>query len=103
MSHTYTQNVIHIVFSTKNRQRAIQRAFQPKLWAYVIDICKKEGILVHAIGGVEDHLHLLAQIPPTLAVAKAVSVVKANSSRWAHEQGCRFSWQQGYGAFSVSA
>jgi putative transposase len=57
---------------------------------------------VHAIGGVADHAHFLVQIPSTLTLAKAVATIKANSSRWAHEQGFKFSWQQGYGAFSVS-
>jgi len=51
----------------------------------------------------EDHIHLLIQVPPTLALAKAVLAIKSNSSRWANEEGHRFAWQQGYGAFSVSA
>jgi len=51
----------------------------------------------------EDHLHLLIQIPPVLAVSKAVATIKANSSRWAGEKGHKFAWQEGYGAFSVSA
>ena len=50
-----------------------------------------------------DHAHFLVQIPATLTLAKAVATIKANSSRWAHEQGHKFSWQEGYGAFSVSA
>lgn len=103
MSHTYAQNVIHLVFSTKDRRGAIPKDFQPRLWAYVAGICKKEGIFVHMIGGVADHAHLLIQIPPVLALAKAVNVIKANSSRWAREQGHTFSLQAGYAAFSVSA
>jgi REP element-mobilizing transposase RayT len=51
----------------------------------------------------EDHLHLLIQIPPVLPLSKAVATIKANSSRWSSEEGHKFSWQQGYGAFSVSA
>jgi REP element-mobilizing transposase RayT len=50
-----------------------------------------------------DHIHLLFQLPPVLALAKAVGTIKANSSRWAGELGKDFAWQQGYGAFSVSA
>ena len=103
MSHTYAQNTVHLVFSTKNREKSMPPDFQPRLWAYVAGICKREGIFAHRIGGVADHIHLLIQIPPSLALAKAVNTVKANSSRWAHEQGHRFSWQQGYAAFSVSA
>ena len=103
MSHTYSQNVLHVIFSTKDRQKIISPEFQPRLWAFVAGVCRKLEILVRAIGGVEDHMHLLLQVPPTLPVAKAVLTIKSNSSRWADEQGHKFAWQQGYGAFSVSS
>jgi REP element-mobilizing transposase RayT len=73
------------------------------MWAYVAGICKNHGIFVHAVGGMDDHIHLLIQVPPTLALAKAVLAIKSNSSRWANEQGNKFAWQQGYAAFSVSS
>jgi REP element-mobilizing transposase RayT len=103
MSHTYVQNVIHVVFSTKDRRKIIPEEFQPRLCAYVAGICKKLGAHVHAVGGMEDHIHFLIQIPPTSAVAKAISTIKSNSSRWASEDGYNFAWQQGYTAFSVSS
>jgi len=103
MSHTYAQNVIHVVFSTKDRRKAISKEFQPRMWAYAVGICHKLGIHVHAVGGTEDHIHLLIQVPPSLAVAKAVLTIKSNSSRWANEEGHKFAWQQGYGVFSVSS
>ena len=103
MSHTYAQNVIHVVFSTKDRRKLMPNEFRPRMWAYVAGICKKLDILVHAAGGMDDHIHLLVQIPPTVAVAKAVLAIKSNSSRWANEEGYKFAWQQGYGAFSVSS
>src|SRR5579864_5553785 len=103
MSHTYVQNVIHLVFSTKDRRKTIAAEFQPKLWAYSAGICKKQGIFVHAIGGMGDHVHFLIQVPATLDLAKAVLTIKSNSSRWANEEGHTLAWQQGYAAFSVSA
>jgi REP element-mobilizing transposase RayT len=103
MSHTYAQNVIHVVFSTKDRRKLISGEFQPRMWAYAAGICRKLGILVHAVGGLEDHIHFLIQVPPTLAVAEAVLAIKSNTSRWANEEGHKFAWQQGYGAFSVSS
>ena len=103
MSHTYAQNVVHVVFSTKDRRKAIDREFRPKLWAFVTGICRKLDIYVHSIGGMENHIHLLIQVPPVLTLSKAVATIKANSSRWAREEGHKFAWQQGYGAFSVSA
>jgi putative transposase len=69
----------------------------------VAGICQKLGILVHAVGGMDDHIHFLIQVPPSLAVAKAILAIKSNSSKWANEEGCKFAWQQGYGAFSVSS
>jgi REP element-mobilizing transposase RayT len=102
MSHTYSQNVIHVVFSTKDRRKAITEELQPRMSAYAAGVCKKLDILVHAVGGMEDHVHLLIQIPASMAVAKAVLAIKSNSSRWANEEGHRFAWQEGYGAFSVS-
>lgn len=103
MSHTYAQNVIHVVFSTKDRSKVIPREMQPRMWAYTSAICLKLGILVHAVGGMEDHAHFLIQVPSSLAVAKVVLTIKSNSSKWVNQQGCKFAWQQGYGAFSVSS
>jgi putative transposase len=77
--------------------------FRPRMWAYAAGICNNLGILVHAVGGMEDHVHFLLQIPPSLALAKVVLAIKSNSSRWANEEGLKFAWQQGYGAFSVSS
>jgi REP element-mobilizing transposase RayT len=65
-------------------------------------ICRNHNIFVRAINGVEDHVHLLIEIPPTLAVARVVSLIKSNSSKWVNETQ-KFAWQNGYGAFSVSA
>jgi REP-associated tyrosine transposase len=79
MSHTYAQNFVHVVFSTKDRRQVIGKELQPRLWAYIAGICKKLGVVVHCVGGTEDHVHLLIQVPPILPVAKAVAI-KANSS-----------------------
>jgi len=103
MSHTYAQNVVHVVFSTNDRRKTISAEFRPKVWAYAAGICKKQGIFVHTIGGMEDHAHFLIQVPPIMSLAKAVATIKSNSSRWANEEGYKIAWQQGYAAFSVSA
>lgn len=103
MSHSYSQNHLHVVFSTKDRKKLIDQAMQPKLWAYMAGIARNHGFLVLANGGMEDHVHLLIQLAPVLSLAKAVSLLKANSSTWMKDHGLRFAWQQGYGAFSVSA
>ncbi len=103
MPHTYSQNIVHVVFSTKERRKLMPKEFQSRMWAYAAAICKKHGILAHAVGGMDDHIHLLIQIPASLALASAVNTIKSNTSRWANEEGVKFAWQQGYAAFSVSA
>lgn len=103
MSHTYAQNVVHVVFSSKGREKIIHQELRTRLWDYAKGICRNLGVYVHCIGGTEDHIHLLIQVPPVLTLSKAVATIKANSSRWASNEGVKFAWQQGYGAFSVSA
>jgi len=103
MSHSYAQNHIHLVFSTKDRQKIIAKELQPRLWAYLAAICKHNDMLAFAVGGMEDHVHLLFRLPPTMTMARAVTLLKSNSSKWIRERGTKFAWQQGYGAFSVSS
>ncbi len=102
MPHTYSQNYLHVVFSTKERRKLITKEFQPKLWSYMAGIGRNNGFLVLANGGMEDHAHLLIQLPATLTLAKAVQLLKGSSSKWVNEHGREFSWQEGYGAFGVS-
>jgi REP element-mobilizing transposase RayT len=104
MSHSYSQNHIHLVFSTKDREKLAAKALQKRLWAYMTGICKSFDMLTFAIGGMEDHVHALFRLPPTMTLARAVNLLKVNSSKWMNEQqSTRFGWQKGYGAFSVSS
>jgi putative transposase len=88
---------MHIVFSTKERRKIIPTQMKERLWAYTAGICRRQDIFVHSIGGMEDHIHLLLQFPPTLMIADAIKKIKANSSRWISSEIGRFAWQQGYG------
>src|ERR1700752_468893 len=103
MPHSYSQNIVHVIFSTKDHRKLVPKEFQPKLWAYIAGVCKNHEIHVEAIGGTDNHIHLLIRVPATMSVAKAILTVKSNSSKWVNEQGRRFEWQEGYAAFSVSA
>jgi putative transposase len=100
MSHTYAHNPVHVVFSTKDRRKLIPKESQRPLWAYLAGVCKKRGIFVHEIGGMEDHLHMLIEIPLTTAFSDALQEIKTSSSRW---MGTNFAWQRGFGVFGVSA
>jgi putative transposase len=88
------------VFSTKERRKLIPKETRSRLWAYLAGVCKKQSILVHEIGGMEDHLHLLIEIPLIMAVSGALQEIKTSSSRW---MGRNFAWQRGFGVFGVSA
>ncbi|SRR5260221_67095 len=103
MSHSYAQNHIHLVFSTKNREKFLPRNFLPVCGLTPQPFCKNHDLLTFAIGGMEDHIHLLFRLPLTMALANAVTLVKSNSSKWIREQNNRFAWQEGYGAFAVSS
>ncbi len=102
MSHTYTRCHFHVVFSTKERQKVISKEVQPRLWSYITGICHNQKMIPVAVGGMDDHAHLLFHLPPTMALSKAVLLIKANSSKRMNEHGNRFAWQKGFGAFSVS-
>ena len=84
------------------RANIIPAELQEKLWAYLIGIAHNLKIAALAVGGTENHIHLLFGLPATLTLAEAVGKLKANSSRWMGEHGIKFEWQKGYGAFSVS-
>ena len=103
MPSSYVSNHVHIVFSTKDRLKLIPEDLQSKLWAYIAGIAKNHGMHAIAIGGIEDHVHALISVGPTVGIAKAAQVLKANSSRWMNEHpGIRFQWQEAYFACSVS-
>jgi putative transposase len=106
MSHSYSSNRIHLIFSTKNREKRISLELQPKLWPYMAGIARNHGFEAIKVGGVEDHAHALLLLPPAIPLAKAVQIFKSCSSKWLNDTrsaGLDFAWQEGYGAFSVSA
>ena len=102
MSHTYTSDLFHCVFSTKERRNLIKEDFQPRLWSFLGGIARKNGFKTIAVGGTANHVHILLSLPATIPLAKAVQLLKGGSSKWINEiEGGRFAWQEGYGAFTV--
>ena len=105
MANTYSSLYFHVTFSTKKRQELITEEFQEHLWRYLGGIAREHKMKALKIGGVEDHVHLLLSLNPTQELSKAIQLLKGASSRWFNETYQRsphFSWQDGYGAFSVS-
>ena len=102
---SFTHLAYHIVFSTKYRGRTIHNEFQPRLYEYLGGVIRsRKGHLIE-IGGVEDHVHILANLSPKFAVSDVVRDIKANGSKWINDQSLcagKFEWQKGYAAFAVS-
>jgi putative transposase len=103
LSHTAGNLVLHLIFSTKERQPLITPEIRADLFAYLGGIIREMRDTALIINGTADHVHMLVRIRPAQAAAEIARVVKANSSRWVHEKWkMNFAWQIGYGAFSVS-
>jgi len=102
MSHTYVSDLVHCVFSTKDRRNSIPAETQSELWSFIGGIARKNGFKALIVGGTANHVHILLSLPATIPLAKAVQLVKGSSSRWMNENHTKgFSWQEGYGAFTV--
>ena len=103
MANTFSQIYIQTVFAVSNRQSLIKPAFKEDLYKYITGIVKNQGQKLISINGVEDHVHILIGLKPAMALADLVREIKADSSNFVNEQRFlrgKFSWQEGYGAFS---
>ena len=105
MSKTYTNLIYHMVFSTKDRQPLITLDRRDRLYEYIGGTIRGMGGISLAINGVEDHVHLLAKLRPDKSLSDVLRDLKSNSTGWMHDifpDASDFSWQRGYGAFTVS-
>ena len=105
MANTYTKLNIHIVFHVKSTGVCIKNVDLPKVFAYIGGIIRNVGGYPITIGGIENHIHILATVPKTMSVSVFVQKTKANSSKWIKTVDSYyedFAWQEGYGAFCVS-
>ena len=102
---SYICNLVHFVWGTANRQPLIHKSWRDRLHAYMGGILENKKAKLLAAGGIADHVHVLASLHATVSLAELAGALKANSSRWIHENVppcAAFAWQEGYGAFSVS-
>lgn len=105
MANSYTQIYLQLVFAVKRRESLIHKSWREELYKYISGIANAKKHKVYAIGGVEDHIHILISCKPHLSVSEVVRDIKANSSKWINERKLtpkRFEWQNGFGAFSYS-
>jgi len=103
MANTYSQIYIHIVFAVKFRQKLIDKSWREELYKYICGIANNKKQKVYAIGGVDDHIHILISIDPSVSISDLVRDIKVNSTKWINDHNfshMKFAWQHGFGAFS---
>ena len=105
MPHRFTSLLTHLIFSTRDRFPHLDRDLAPDCHAYLGGIIENTGGRKIIVGGFNDHVHILLDLPATRSVSDCVRTLKSNSSKWIHEtwpHRSKFAWQKGYAAFSVS-
>jgi REP-associated tyrosine transposase len=80
MANTYTSLHYHVVFSTKNRESWISQTIEDRVWEYLGGIARQNDIVPVKLGGVDDHVHMVVSIPPTLSISRAVQLLKGGLS-----------------------
>lgn len=105
MSQSLSKNYIHLTFSTKYRKDSMKKEDLPSIFSYISGILDHIDCQPLIVGGISNHIHLLCVLNKNVALAKMVEEVKRSTSKWIKSKGRfydTFSWQEGYGAFSVS-
>jgi putative transposase len=105
MGHTFSNNLYHIIFSTKDRCGIIEDRFRDETHRYLCGTAQSQDGIILCINSVIDHIHLLAKVKPSLSISDFVGKLKANSSRWVKERfelPYGFQWQSGFSSFTVS-
>ena len=104
MANTYTQLYNHFVFAVRNRFCVINRSWKDDLYKYISGIITQQGHKMYIINGMPDHIHILVSMSPDQAPSELMYHVKRSSSLWINQNRLvagSFSWQEGFGAFSV--
>jgi putative transposase len=104
MPQSLSKVYVHCIFSTKNGQCTIKDEVRKDLHSYIIGTLSNLGSYVYEIYPNPDHIHILFSLPRTITIASMVSKIKTSASKWMKTKGITgFSWQNGYGIFSVSS
>jgi putative transposase len=105
MANTYTQIHIQSVFTVQNRECIIGNSWNSELYKYITGIIQNNGHKLLSINGMPDHIHILFGLRPSQSLSDLMQDIKGGSSKWINEKRFvkgKFSWQEGYGAFSFS-
>jgi REP element-mobilizing transposase RayT len=102
MSQKLCRALFHIVITTNDRRNYIPANMLESVRKQIFEIARQHELDLLAVGGTENHMHLLLEVPPETSVAQAVRLIKTNTGRWLRESVRLFAWQDDYTAFSVS-
>lgn len=105
MANTYTQLFVHIIFSTKGREKVLSKHFREDLFKYISGILKHKNQKPFAVNGTIDHIHILVGMEPNITVSDLVRDIKHSSTNFIKEKKFikhKFNWQKGFGAFTYS-
>jgi REP element-mobilizing transposase RayT len=105
MAQSFAKIAVHLVYSTKNRQPVLLEKIRKDIHSYTAGILKSLNCIPLAVNGTEDHIHILVLMSKNITLIKMVEAVKVGTSKWLKTKDMslqQFSWQAGYGAFSVS-
>lgn len=105
MSHSLPKIWVHVVFSTKYRAPLMEESLTKKLYPFVRNQLQEKKCYLKSIGGIEDHIHMLFSLHQNISLADIIKQIKGASAYWINYNDLiseKFSWQTGYGAFSVS-
>ena len=106
MSNSFTKLTYHCTWSTKGRVAALYEDMRPRLHAYIAQTINNDFGFAREVGGVDDHVHILCDLRPNVDISTFMGRVKPISSGWLHQEFPQLkdtNWQEGYGAFTVSA
>ena len=105
MAGTYSQIYIHTVFAVKGRENLLHKPWREDVFKYMAGIIREKNQKPIIIKGVEDHVHLFIGMRPTICISDLVRDIKNNTTKYINDRKLvmgKFSWQEGYGAFSYS-
>src|SRR5512139_4111235 len=102
---SFWKHCYHIVWATKGRESIILPTIEPRLYAYMAHKAGELDVFLYALGGAEDHMHIVPAIPPKHSVARVVKILKGASAHFVNTElrppGLHFAWQRGYGSLTI--
>ena len=105
MPNTYSQIYVHVVFAVKGRRNLVQKSWREELYKHITGTVQNKGNKLIAVGGIEDHVHILIGLNPSQVISDLVRDVKVSSTFFINRRGFvigHFNWQEGFGAFTIS-